>query len=31
MEKIDVQGENICDVYKFLRSAELSNQNAKQK
>jgi len=28
MEKIDVQGENICDVYKFLRSAELSNQNA---
>ena len=27
MEKVDVQGDNICDVYKFLRSAKLSNQN----
>ena len=30
MEKIDVQGEKICDAYKFLRSAELSNQSARK-
>ena len=31
MEKTDVQGDNICDAYKFLRSAKLSNQNQKGK